>query len=445
MNGTSRQRRFWDRLVLPVALAVPPFLLQCSSTPASGRAEGIVILLTALAGLLLLHRVVDDLGGSGVASWTVLSLAYGTFLFSDMAGGPDGLPHAASFALSALAVAFAWRFRTTLAPAPALALLAAAAIPYAAARVIPIPRLSCLGEVLFASPAGLLYWTPILWIAIVGYGPLARREGRWVAGPALAVTIIILAATSARPTDPFFAGGRFHAALPLLGLGLGAAFAWLRTAVARSPMIPLVAGGAALVLWNVLFMEQYRTDRIPRDFVVSFAQITETNAAILARITGSPLAWPANWLFAWRHGLPAAKYDVVEGRSLFASGGPGGAIVIGDDRVDPDLLADGWGPRMPCEGKVCRQVLGAARLLAPLDLPGPMRLTVRAAGAGTLSLRVNGVTIAEFPLADRLADLTAPAIFGPWRAGLNQVVLVCASPGTARVERVVFGLGEGTP
>jgi hypothetical protein len=445
MNG-PRVPRSWDRVVLLVALAAPPLLVQQGAAGTSGRGQGAVALLTALAGLFLLHRVVDDLGGSAVASWTILALAYGTFLFADMAGGPEALPHAASFALSALAVALAWRSRQDgFGLMPALALLAAVAIPYAAARVMPIPRLSRFGDTLFASPGGFLYWTPILWLGFLGFWPLVRREGRWVARPVLVVAAIILAATSAGPSGSFFAGGRFHAALPLLGLGLGAAFAWLRDAVARRPMIPLAAAGSALVIWNFLFMEQYRTDRIPRDFPVSFAQVTETNAAILARVTGSPLAWPANWLFAWRHGVPAAKYDVVVGQSLLGGEGPGGAIVIGDDRVDPALLAEGWGPRKSCEGGVCREVLGAARLLAPLDSPGPMRLTVRAAGAGTLALRVNGVAIAEFPLAERLADLTAPAVVGPWRPGLNQVVLECEPPGKAAVERLVFGPGEGAP
>ena len=446
MTEPSRSGRSWDRILLVVALAAPPLFFRHGTAPVSGGAEGTVALLTALAGLLLLHRVVDDLGGAAVAFWTILALAYGTFLFADMAGGPDGLPHAASFALAALAVDIAWRSRRrAFALGPALALLVAAATPYAAARVIPVPRPSCLGDALFSSPAGLLYWTPILWIGFLGYVPLVRREGRWVTGPALGLAAILLAATSRVPANGFFAGGRFHAALPLLGLGLGAAFAWLRAAVARRPMIPLVAWGSALVIWNFLFMEQYRTDRIPRDFPVSFAQVTETNAAILARVTGSPLAWPANWLFAWRHGVPAAKYDVVVGQSLLGGEGPGGAIVIGDDRVDPALLAEGWGPRKSCEGGVCREVLGAARLLAPLDSPGPMRLTVRAAGAGTLALRVNGVAIAEFPLAERLADLTAPAVVGPWRPGLNQVVLECEPPGKAAVERLVFGPGEGAP
>jgi hypothetical protein len=70
---------------------------------------------------------------------------------------------------------------------------------------------------------------------------------------------------------------------------------------------------------------------------------------------------------------------------------------------------------------------------------------VRAAGAGTLSVRVNGAAIAEFPLGERLAELTAPAVAGPWRQGLNEMVLACAPPGRADVERLAFGPAEGAP
>ena len=435
---------------LVLALAGPPLLLQLrrGAVTATDHLEPAAALLTGLGGLLLVHRIVDDLAGRAVAAWTTLALLYGTFLLADMTAGPDALPHTTSFTLAALALTLAWEMREARLPARVFtataALLAAAAVPYLVANVAPVPRLPQLAETLFASRGGLLYWTPILWAGFLGYVPLARREGRWVAVPALGMMTVLVAATSGVGTGHFFAGGRFHAALPFLGLGLGAAFAELRAVVARRPLIPVVAGAGALVLWNTLFMEQYRTDAMPRDFAVSFAQVTETNAAILSEAVGSPVAWPANWLFAWRHGVPAARYDFVVGQSLFGDGGLGGAIVIGDDRVDPALLAEGWGPRRPCGGALCREVLGEARLLVPVTTVGPVRMIVHADGAGTLTLHVNGRRVADMPLGPALAPVALPQPFGVWHRGVNHVVLSCAPPGEARIERLGFEPEEGT-
>jgi hypothetical protein len=443
-RGRSGRHRIHSGLVLLV-LAVPPLLVQCGAGVPG--LESLVALLTGVVGLALVYRVTEGLAGGVVGAWTTLTLLYGTLLFADMTGGSDALPHAASFGLAALAAALWWDSRRAVLSGRAigagLALIGAASIPYVVTGIPPVPSLSRLGETLFASRGGLLYWAPVLWAGALGYIPLARREGRTIAAPALGLVAILLAATTRDDPSPFIGAGRFHAALPLLGLGLGAAFGVVRSAAARRPLIPLLAGAGALVVWNVLFMEQYRTDRIPRDFVVSFPQVTETNAAILARAVGSPLAWPANWVFAWRHDLPAAKYDVVVGQSLFGEGGLDGTIVMGDERVDPALLAEGWGSRRACEGAVCRQVVGAARLLVPLESSRPFRVTVRAAGSGTLSLLVNGAPLAELPLAPALTDLRVPATPGPWRAGLNHMVLSCASPGEAWAERLVFEAEPG--
>ena len=48
-------------------------------------------------------------------------------------------------------------------------------------------------------------------------------------------------------------------------------------------MAMFAAAGVVLTVWNGLFMEQYRSNRIPRDLPVAFSQVAETNAEILSR------------------------------------------------------------------------------------------------------------------------------------------------------------------
>jgi hypothetical protein len=247
----------------------------------------------------------------------------------------------------------------------------------------------------------------------------------------------------------WWAGGsvsnrRFDSSLPLLALGLGAALARMVEGARTRPLRPLAAAGLLLVVWNQLFILQYREARIPRDGTVSFADVTAGNATWLSRLLGNPLAWPANWIFAWEHGLPAARYDLMVGKYLFyRQNNLGGLVKMGDARSDPALIAGDWSGRLPCGGATCRKVTGRARVMAPLDVPEDLDVTVKASGQGTLALAVNGRAVGAFPLeaAARGLGTRVPAAF--WRRELNDVSLTVSEGGTALVERVLFERGTG--
>jgi hypothetical protein len=124
-------------------------------------------------------------------------------------------------------------------------------------------------------------------------------------------------------------------------VGLGASLAALRRLAARRPEAVLAGGGAVLVLWNVLFMEQYRRGAIPRDDTVSFARVAFNSADVFAAAFGSPVAWPANWIFSLREGLPPDRYDLMVGKYLFfMQNNLGGVIDVGaDPGLDQSLSA----------------------------------------------------------------------------------------------------------
>jgi hypothetical protein len=217
------------------------------------------------------------------------------------------------------------------------------------------------------------------------------------------------------------------------------ALEWLREAVERRPGIPLVVMGAALTVWNFLFMEQYRTDRIPRDLPVDLAAVSETNAAILARAVGSPTAWPANWIFAWRYRVTPAKYDVVVGQAPWAVG----FVSIDDPRVDPGLLAEGWGSRMRCDGAPCRRVAGGARLLVPVSTGSATPAAVRVKGPGSVSIAVNDARPVVHVVGGAVTDLPVQAAAAGWREGVNEIALWSAEPEGAAVLGLSFASSGG--
>ncbi len=455
-------------------------------------------------------RVLETRFSPPVPFWAVLLLGYATFLFWYMAYEPV-MSHAPSFFLAALALVVWWgrgpglsprraallglvlglatvvRWQNGLLlalPAATLALerqrparsAAAAGALLAAFAVALVPQLlafkaifgayllpypvqgkgflhldrPALLETLFSSRHGLLYWTPVLWAGFLGMVGLFAKD--WRTALLLALPTLVMTYVNACSGD-WWAGGsfsnrRFDSALPFLAVGLAATLAGLRRLAARRPGAVLAAGGMALALWNALFMEQYRRGAIPRDDTVSFTRVAQNSADLLATAFGSPVAWPANWIFAARHGLPPDRYDLMVGKYLFfMQNNLGGVIDVGaDPGLDAALLGEGWGVRAACGGDaVCRSVEGRARLFASLDAPEPLQVSVRAAGTGRLRIAVNGTPVAEGALQEGLAELTAQVPGARWQSGLNEVGLETTPGGAAQVDRVVFRRPEAGP
>jgi hypothetical protein len=294
-------------------------------------------------------------------------------------------------------------------------------------------------ETFFSSRHGLLYWTPLLWGGILGLLAFLRRER--ATGVMLLVPLAVISYVNACSGD-WWAGGsfsnrRFDQALPLLAVGLAHSLSWFVSWTRRHPGGVLAGFGLGLVCWNALLMAQYRLVRLPLDQTVSFARVAENAAALVQQTTGTPLAWPANWIFALRHDLGAGRYDLMVGKYLFyRQNNLGGVVDLGDPRADPALLGPGWGTPRNCESVQCRAVAPRGRLFFALDVPEPLLVAVRARGRGTLELALNGSPLAAFPLAERLAEHRVRAPRERLRRELNE--LVFSSDGAADVDRVSF-------
>lgn len=296
-------------------------------------------------------------------------------------------------------------------------------------------------ETFFSSRHGLFYWTPLLWGAYLGLALLWRRER--LLAIMLGVPIALMTWVNVCSGD-WWAGGsfsnrRFDSVLPLLAVGLALSLEALVRQARRRPTAVLAVVGAGLTLWNVLSMQQVRRNLIPRDESVAFARVAENNAALFAQALGAPVAWPANWIFAWRFELPAAQYDEAVGKYLFyRQNNLGGVLDLGDARADPALLDAGWtSPRACAPGAVCRGVMGRARLFAPLDVPEDLEVTVHAMGRGTLALAVNGRSVGLLPLSDTLTALAVRVPAGAWQRELNTLAFASDAQPPSQVAALV--------
>jgi hypothetical protein len=402
--------------------------------------------ILVLAGAVLLWPVLRARHGRAVVAATLIALLSGTVAWG-IARGP-GWSGAAAFAIASALVRIAFGRRDDvperMTPGRRRGLWLGA---LGLAAVVLAAKGAGIGDVLdglFSSWSGLLWWSPILWLAVAG----SVRARSFATSSAVLPALLVAAAVGAVTMDAGpFRGARFAPVLPLLALGLARAFDALRAAALRRPLLPVGALLAVLAAWNGLLMGQYRDGRIPRDDTVAFPRIARNAAATVSATFGTPTAWPANWIYSARHGVSPARYDLLGGVDLFGRVSPGGAVRrdrragpatldIGHLPTDEAMLRGGWSVRHPCGIAVCRAIEGAAEIVVPLRETRDLDLTVVAFGEGTMTVAVNGVPVLQAPLGESQSHSVRVA-GARFRRGLNSIVL--AAPGArVLVDGLVF-------
>jgi hypothetical protein len=428
------------RLLLVLALTLPPVAGIAGGVSPAPAALGLASIAAITVALVWLESWLRELGFSLVSVPTTILVLYGTGLVWHEAVEPG--PPAIAF-LAGMALVRLWSAREVAdlvtavargaALGPALAAVAFFAEAAAGGHTIALAR-PLLLDSLFSSRHGLLFWTPVFTIGLLGLLGRARRR----VDAAGALTALALMAVLNASLRPWWGGGfgnaRFLPALPLAALGLAAALDQARAVAVRQPLRIAAAAGALLVGWNLLLMTQYRAERIPRDDTVSFPAVAENSAREVTATLGAPSAWPANWIFSVRHGLPAARYDLLGGQDVLAAGPA--QIDVGQAETDAALLGDGWSVRHPCGASVCREVEGRARLFLPLADPRGAVVQVRAQGSGRLQLTLNGGGLAAAELGPAFAEVGAAVGRDRLRRGPNELELTVSDGGLALVDAV---------
>jgi hypothetical protein len=432
--------RPWDRrtVIVAAAAALPPLAFLATGRAPAPSLLAVACIAAITAGLAVLERGLRAAGLASVSVATSLLVLYGTGLVWHELVAPGAT--ALAFVAGVL-VTVAWSRRPgrrrgeAIARGGALGLVLGAFalladVASGASLSLAIPSVL---DSLFASRHGVLFWTPVLTLALVGLALRAARGHRDALGALGALALLALVNASLRPWwSGGFANARLLPALPLLALGLATLLEVLRTSAERRPLRVAAGVGALLVAWNLLFMAQYRVELIPRDDTVSFPAVAENSARLLAETTGAPTAWPANWLFAAHRDLPVARYDLLGGQDVLADGPT--RLDVGDLESEAAWLGEGWSVRHPCGASVCREVEGRAVVFLPLVDPRPATVLVHAQGSGTLRLVLNGRKIAQGPLSSAFAEVGATADRGWLERGPNALVLEIDPGGQALVD-----------
>ena len=151
----------------------------------------------------------------------------------------------------------------------------------------------------------------------------------------------------------------------VFAVGLAAFLHWLR----RHPGVGVAALAGALVVGNLFFMWDVRAGRLPSGQGITFGQMMNT---VYTRL-GNPFSFPANALYAWRHGTSLVQYDELGRRSYrYVS------IDLGEED-DEAFLTSGWSERERDPGLSFRwAVTTESNLVVPLMERGSYLLEFRA-------------------------------------------------------------------
>jgi hypothetical protein len=284
-------------------------------------------------------------------------------------------------------------------------------------------------DALFSSRHGFFSWTPIAYVAAIGTVCYLRHDRVWAS-----CAIFVLAAMSwvNGSADDWwggwaFGGRRFTSSLSALGPGLALAVAWTkaRPMLALAPLVVAAAG------WNVMLMQQYHHERIPRDAAISFKTIVRQQGDLLTeQMEVYPFAFPANVWFAWRERLPVDRYDLLAPEPLE----PRIHLRLGPNQAR--FLLDGWEQLSSHQddGQPVVATGESARLAVPLDPPRapPLALEVDASTRPSrhpirvrVAVAVNGQVVGTVEVEpDRRTFLFAggeASSRAVWRRGYNHL------------------------
>ncbi len=304
-------------------------------------------------------------------------------------------------------------------------------------------------DVLFSSRHGLMSWTPIVWIALIGTIAYAWQRPIWAIPAILAFLMLVWTNGSAHDWSGGWAygGRRFTSVLAALTPGVATAL----VGIYRRPLLLVGPAVACVIGWNALLMTQYQRQMLPRDESLRFATLVHQQADLLVKPPFFyPFAFPANVLFAWREGLPVDRYDLLGSEPL---------------RRDMYLPLNDWGERFMLEGWAdgANDASGSAHFLAassgtilmPLDVPSGtafgIDLEARAAGAPgatQLDLAVNGRSLGALPLEIGAAkpvrkNFVVPAGLKVWRRGYNRVTISRPTDVAPATIFIVYALRAG--
>ncbi|HQZ16416.1 MAG TPA: hypothetical protein PLD86_06025 [Vicinamibacteria bacterium] len=299
---------------------------------------------------------------------------------------------------------------------------------------------------LFSSRHGLLSWTPVFWLCLLGLIPLTRRNPRRFA--ILWTPLLIMTYVNACSGD-WWSGGaysnrRFDSLLPVFALGLAAFLQSANGFLRRHPstlLAALVIGGAA---WNLTFVRAVQREEVRAGDSHSLAARSLAAARALSHDIGFPTTWPASWIFAARYDASPGAFDLAAGKYLFYRQNNLNGIADLGEADDGGLILEGFSGARQDGPITYRAVDSAARLIVSLDLPETLGVSFRARSSNgapaIVEISINGKAVGSVQAQADWEEVRIEAPQRLWARGPNIMTLRASS--SIQLDRVSFARPE---
>jgi hypothetical protein len=264
---------------------------------------------------------------------------------------------------------------------------------------------SHVANLLFSSANGLFVWCPIAYVAVIGLGLRARREGSSGLAWPLLLVLVVSTYLNSCVADWWggvgFAARRFDAMTVPFAVGIASCMSEVRRWSARRPNGVLATAGVLVMTllagWGTAgsmgVAVGLRSD-IARSTSDNWTNVAARAQVAFANALGNPLSWPASIPFALRHRVHPRVWDHASTPQLFFHRW----LTL---EAQPDLTtADLVGAHAPLcigfdpvDGRYRQASSEAARVLLPISYPY----------VGSMRIRVNGRPRGEAPVVLHLA------------------------------------------
>ena len=281
-----------------------------------------------------------------------------------------------------------------------------------------------VASVLWSPRHGLLIWTPLYLLAVVGWLLWLRRDARLAALMGLGFTLSLLLNASLGDWwgSDSFGQRRFLGLTLLFGLGLAETLA----ALVRRPLVLVSALLAGLALWNGLLAQVYNSQvAMKRSEPVSLEQLLPAQFDIVYRS-----------VMRWESRLPPRVFFFLYAnlKGVWLDEGPrslGGLVDLGHEPPDlPGVVGHNWSRPETRDGVSFRRPRGKrAWLRLPIRTRGEFEASLRARSEMgevplSVTLEVNGRSLGEAPLGGEWSEVRFPVPAAVLRSGFNEVALV---------------------
>jgi len=280
--------------------------------------------------------------------------------------------------------------------------------------------------VLFSARHGLLTWTPLYALALLGWVLWLGRDTWFAALFWLAFALSV--SFNSLMTDWWgadaFGQRRLLGLTPLLAMGLAEALAFLR----RRPLIPIGTALLGFILWNQQFATIYNSGLLAG----------KGEAISLDRLASAQVELSARRLVEWSPRIPRGIFVVLYDnlRGVWLDERPqslGGLVDFGDEPEEFPVVGHGWSPPLLDAGTTCRfSNVPRSWIQVPIKTPGDFDVTLRiraAFDAAPVSLRVEagGEPLGEEPLTLQWSEVKFNLPAGRVAPGINQLALSYSS------------------